>query len=257
MIARGMVERPYAYEFTLTGISPEIVAIFNPPLSLRSNSLDSWLGFGGFHTTQSDCNLNYVDVECTLSEGNFVANNSPPRIVGRKTEDEKPYHTLASTGKMPWIFHRITTNQISELKIKILPTKRLSKKAAASPPTTIDGKEIKIYFCFKNQGRQTESMEHTFKEPRNREINRILEHPFAQNFLEKQAKTAKRKQNKATMTEPQTDLHPITETPKTSKRERKGNSTYDTLADIIRSSKEKTWKPNQRKKLIVRKFSDS
>lgn len=247
MVGRGMVEQPYAYEFTLTGITPEIVAIFNPPLILRSNTLDSWLGFGGF---QSDYDLNYVDVECTLSAGHFMANNSPTQIVGRKMEDKKPYHTLVLSGKLPWIFHRITTNQISELKIKILPTKRLSKKAAASPPTTIDGKEIKIYFCFKNQGRQTESMGYTFKEPRNRELHHILEHPFAKHFLEKQT-TAKRKQNKAIMTEPQTDLHPITETPKTNKRGRKGNLTYDTPADIIHSSKEKTWKPNQRKKLIV------
>lgn len=175
MAARGTVEPPYSYEFTLTGTTPQIEAIFDPPLSLRSDSLDSWLGFGGFHTLQNGSHLNRVDVECSLAEGHFAPKNSPTKIIGRMANDEKSYWKLVEEGKRPWVFHRVTTNRISKLKIHITPTKRSSKKGVDSPPpAAIDGIEIKIYFRFINRGQMSKPNENTFKEARFAERDLIL-----------------------------------------------------------------------------------
>ena len=194
MVARGIAEAPYSYEFTITGSGPEIDVIFDPPLTLRSNTFDSWLGFGGFHPVQKGCLFDRVDVQCTLAEGNFAPKNSPTKVIGTAANDELSFWKLASEGKKPWIYHRVTTNRISKLKINTTPTKRSSKKAvnAPAPPEPaplLNGKEIKIYFRFINRGQQSKPNEYTFKEPRFAERDQILKHPF----LEKRARAEKRK----------------------------------------------------------------
>lgn len=231
MAARGTVELPYSYEFTITGTGPEFDVIFDPPLTLRSNTFDSWLGFGGFHAMQKGCIFNRVNVECTLIEGGFAPKNSPTKVLGSATNDGSSFWKQASEGKKPWIYHKVTTNRISKLKINITPTKQSSKKSVDEPtppatslPPLLDGKEIKIYFRFINRGQQSKPNEYTFKEPRYAELDQILKNPF----LEKRARAEERKLQKMTISKPQPEPHPVPEAAKTPKRKREENLTNDT-----------------------------